>query len=171
MQNNMKERHGSELDHLLALSFAGELYSSLADATVDVRVLRKDFSQTQWYISRRREIDARWSPSVAFLTRAESLASIAMFQSGRFDLEPHQMQHVMALSSGDSMYVAGALLRDPWDSISSQNIWRVVGNVGHAGIAYLLVLPRHRIAQCQSKDLTKGRSDGIRQNGDNREGR
>ena len=61
-----------------------------------------------------------------------------MLESGGFDLEPDLLQHVMAISAGDSIYVAAPLLCDPAIAVGHHEIRRIVGNIGRAGIAFLI---------------------------------
>lgn len=72
------------------------------------------------------------------MDHAECFACITMLETGRFDLKPFQLRNVMALSSGDSMYITASLLRDPWESARYNNIRRMVGNIGRAGLAFLV---------------------------------
>ena len=61
-----------------------------------------------------------------------------MFESGSFDLRPDQLHNVMAMSAGDSIFVASGLLCDPTEKSDNQEIQRVMGNIGRPGIALLV---------------------------------
>jgi len=61
-----------------------------------------------------------------------------MFESGGFDIEPLSLRGVMALSAGDSIYVADALLSDPAATRERCRIRRVFGNLGRSEMAFLV---------------------------------
>lgn len=71
------------------------------------------------------------------LDLASSFACIAMLESGNIDLVSAGLQSVMAMSSGDSLYIATPLLSDPACRPDSK-ITRIRGNIGRAGIALLI---------------------------------
>lgn len=61
-----------------------------------------------------------------------------MFESGGFDLSPNILDRVMAFSTGDSIYVAASILCDPAIVPKPYEIRRIVGNIGRAGLAFLI---------------------------------
>ena len=67
-------------------------------------------------------------------------ACIAMFESGEFNIDPESLAGVMALSSGDSIYVASHLVSDPNTSSETYQrpIRRVFGNLGRPEMAFLI---------------------------------
>ena len=71
------------------------------------------------------------------LDLASSFACIAMLESGNIDLVSAGLQSVMAMSSGDSLYIATPLLYDPACK-PDPRITRLRGNIGRAGIALLI---------------------------------
>ncbi|KAG7006607.1 protein transport protein sec72 [Physcia stellaris] len=71
------------------------------------------------------------------LDLASTFACIVMLESGNIDLSSAGLQAVMAMSAGDSLYVATRLLADP-ASTPAFKITRIRGNVGRAGIALLI---------------------------------
>jgi hypothetical protein len=76
---------------------------------------------------------------------ARSFACIAMFESGDCDIDPESLRGVMALSSGDSIYVASALLADPSEDTSKYPVRRVFGNLGRPELALLLPPSKPRL--------------------------
>lgn len=46
------------------------------------------------------------------------------------------------MSSGNSLYIIGTLLCDLGEQTSLTEIWRVVGNIGRAGILFLICPPK-----------------------------
>jgi hypothetical protein len=72
------------------------------------------------------------------MSRAESFACIAMFESGRFNIDPEKLNEAIALCSEDSIFVSGILLSDPALTPSGLSIRHLVGNVGHAGMVFMV---------------------------------
>ncbi|KAI4265371.1 MAG: hypothetical protein L6R38_009471 [Xanthoria sp. 2 TBL-2021] len=72
------------------------------------------------------------------LSKPQAFACLAMFESGQHDIDPGQLIDVMAMSSGDSIYVSAALLTDPYDETLPGDIRGVMGNIGRPGITFLV---------------------------------
>ncbi|KAL8789433.1 MAG: hypothetical protein Q9213_001190 [Squamulea squamosa] len=70
---------------------------------------------------------------------AAKFACIAMFETGTCSVQPSQLKSVMAMSSGNAIYVADALLQDPIDpnTLGPQGITRIIGNIDHPGVVML----------------------------------
>ncbi|RFU25180.1 hypothetical protein B7463_g11158, partial [Scytalidium lignicola] len=83
------------------------------------------------------------------LSRSSTFACIIMLESGGFDLDPHDLQHAMAVSSENSLYIAAPLLCDPLTELEAHEVRRVVGNIGRPGVAVLIppVNPKVRSLQ------------------------
>lgn len=71
-------------------------------------------------------------------SKPQAFACLAMFESGQHDIDPGQLIDVMAMSSGDSIYVSAALLTDPYDETLPGDIRGVMGNIGRPGITFLV---------------------------------
>ncbi|KAL9034082.1 MAG: hypothetical protein Q9180_005601, partial [Flavoplaca navasiana] len=85
------------------------------------------------------------------LTKSQTFACLAMFESGQHDIDPRLLKDVMAMSSGDSIYVSAALLTDPYDEIPPGDIRGFMGNIGRPGITFL-VPPRDPLIKKVSID-------------------
>jgi hypothetical protein len=72
------------------------------------------------------------------LNRPSTFACLANFESGSLDIDPSLLEHVFAMSSGNSIFVAAPLLCDPFEIPLDQEVRRVIGNIGRAGIAMLI---------------------------------
>lgn len=72
------------------------------------------------------------------LSRSATFACVSMFESGGFDLQPDDLSRVMAMSAGDSIFVAAPVLRDPAIYSEPYELRRIVGNIGRAGIAFMV---------------------------------
>ncbi|CAI7567305.1 unnamed protein product [Penicillium pancosmium] len=117
-----------------------DLYRRLDGATVDVRSVKLDLSEARWLISAvnsRSMLLGNFVEAIG-LDHAASFACIAMLETGSFNLDPGQLENVMALSAVDSLHVASCLLHDPSDSSHRFRIQRLTGNIGRAGVAFLV---------------------------------
>jgi len=76
-----------------------------------------------------------------------SFACIAWFESGEFNLPVDQLRAVMALSNGDSIYVASGLLSDPSASTRNNPVTRVFGNLGRSEMSLLVPPADPRLAE------------------------
>jgi hypothetical protein len=131
---------------LRGMAAVAALYEASPSATVDVRSLRLDLTRAKWLVSaavkeetvRGQAIKVAHHLGPIQLSYAASFACIAMMDTGRFDLEPGQLESVTALSSGDSLYVPSSLLHDPADVLQRFRIQRLTGNIGRAGLILLV---------------------------------
>ena len=93
-------------------------------------------------ISHQTEVSAsilgsspKWQPKR--LTIEESFSAI-LYVENNFDIVPTQLKNVMAISSGNSMFIATALLSDPSRKDTRDKVSHVMGNVGRPGTALLV---------------------------------
>jgi len=112
------------------ISVASEIYADLSPATISMAVVSRPFHQARWHYASTYE---------------EIFSCIAMLESGIRNIEPQQLNQVMAMSSGNSIFVATPLLQDPFHSDQEVAVKRIVGNLGHAGISMLIPPPAPRI--------------------------
>ncbi|KAL9042319.1 MAG: hypothetical protein Q9214_003818, partial [Letrouitia sp. 1 TL-2023] len=117
---------------LTVLRQATSVYEELINATVSIAVLQQPLYKAKWAEFLRKPI---WRSSDHF-------ACLAMFESGSLNLDPSGLSEVMAMSSGNSIYVSTTLLQDPM--VPSGNtrtdrpkIKRILGNLGRPGITML----------------------------------
>jgi hypothetical protein len=85
--------------------------------------------------------------------RSGYFALLATFETGTLNPDPLALDKVMAMSSGDSIFVASHLLVDPWDSrdLSPSSICRIRGNIGRPGVAMMVPPPE---LQMRPRDST-----------------
>lgn len=134
------------LKSLKAVSTAASLYRKFPQATVDIHVLQQKLYDASWVKSssvlnpRDTSITDYRHPDALepyMLDRKSSFACITMFESGRYDIRPEDLEDVMAMSSGDSLFIGDALLKDPFENAGG-TVQHVAGNIGRAGIAFLV---------------------------------
>ncbi|KAI0154300.1 hypothetical protein GGR57DRAFT_466603 [Xylariaceae sp. FL1272] len=61
-----------------------------------------------------------------------------MLESGEFDIDPSTLRNVVALASGDSIFIDSALLCDPVTAKFTPRIERVLGNLGRSELAFMV---------------------------------
>lgn len=136
------------------------LYKHLGEATIAMNLTSIKLDLVKWMPNTDLRASTDCSPSEAAIVQAfepleldlaSSFACIAMLESGIIDIASTGLQSVMAMSSGDSLYIATPLLSDPaskWDS----KITRIRGNIGRAGIALMIPPDEPRIREIDPKD-------------------
>ena len=139
-------------DSLCALATSSRIYYNMPDATVSLDIVTFDtMTQAKWFklgmetilppSNHRVSCTFEQCPSLLLpyeLPRSAIFSCIAMFESGGFDLAPNDLATVMAMSSGDSIFVAAPILCDPGKRCEPHEVRRIVGNIGRAGIAFLI---------------------------------
>lgn len=105
------------------LAKAKELYDELPGATVSITATKRPLHLAGWAMRVKSN-------------RASRFACIAMFETGTLDIAPHTLSLVMAMSSGNSIYVANEHIRDP--SHAGYGITRILGNLGRPGVVMLV---------------------------------
>jgi len=132
---------------LQALGSIAQAYKLCPEATISLLVLQQNLYKAQWIpIPRRVDPMSRtcFHDIATFrfesfkLSRIETFACLVMFESGYHNLDPSQLGNVMAMSACDSIFVAAPLLCDPFEVPESQEIHRIMGNIGRPGIALLV---------------------------------
>lgn len=118
-------------DFFTAMAFATDIYQGLPDATVSLEVLKIPLSGAAWYHQAVRSPKGYVDLPVLF-------SCLAMFESGQFVIDPASLKGVMAMSSYDSIFVASALMTDPWEHNTGKPIRRVFGNMGRSEMAFMV---------------------------------
>ena len=179
-----KEGYGNCITSLKALASITTVYESLPGATVALTVAAKPLhdssfikhalkaaplveEQTPMTSVTWSETDKRFKqdrdpfpseldiPTNYVLDLASKFACIALCEYGVHQIDPTLLQHVFAMSSRNSIFVAAPLLDDPGHDVTSHDIRRVIGNIGRAGIAMMTPpqAPRTRSAELESWEL------------------
>jgi hypothetical protein len=134
---------------LQALAMAAEVYKLLPGATVDISVVKKTMSDWKWtkalfdngaddHADVQLQTYRLKGLKGGSLDRRSTFSCVAAFESGHCDIEPNLLNGVMALSSGDSIFVAAPLLCDPMEKPVAYELRRILGNVGRTGISMLV---------------------------------
>ncbi len=133
---------------LRAIAFANRLYDGMTAASIPLRLVEQPIYENHWIPQETgTQRGVLKQPS-----QAQAMACILTFESGGVRSDPKQLELVMALSSRNSIFIAGALLSDPAKAVNGPDIRRVIGNVGKPGIT-LLVSPRDLLVKPPSRDF------------------
>jgi hypothetical protein len=141
---------------LRVLQCLSSVYQLLAHATIPCSIVQTPILSYSWAKSTSSRLQAisnrNLSSDIFHLSRKESFEAIASFETGYSDIVISE--DVMALACGNSLYVAGLLLCDPYETPHDYEIRRIVGNIGRAGIA-LFVPPKDlQIKDASAKEWT-----------------
>jgi hypothetical protein len=123
---------------LKALACAADVYRLLPSSTIAMStILIRDLYKAQW-VPEWTGSSQLTQESSGRMTRAQTFACLAMFETGTLDLSPLSLGSVMAMASGDSLFISNTLLSDPSTIPKKHEVTRVVGNIGKAGLAMLI---------------------------------
>lgn len=131
---------------LNAVSALALIYNKLHGAKISLQIANRSINDWQWSRSIRdgfyRESMVE---SIDECSREEAFACTVACESGTIDLDPKSLSAVMAISSGNSLYVSERLLLDPWKDSSPVPVERIVGNVGRPGMVMMIAPDQPRI--------------------------
>ncbi|PMD63726.1 uncharacterized protein K444DRAFT_651234 [Hyaloscypha bicolor E] len=141
-----------------ALGIASRLYDTIPGATVPLTIVFMDLSTARWHMPQEskcpddpddRSDESSLPESTNFdrllyseLSRPQVFACLLMFETGSANIDVCSLSSVVAMSSGNSIYVASRLLSDPANLVSACHIKRIVGNIGMPGIS-MMVAPQN----------------------------
>ncbi|KAK3346926.1 hypothetical protein B0T25DRAFT_460056 [Lasiosphaeria hispida] len=125
------------LNSLRTFQMAREVYQSLHEATVSLKVIDRPLSAARWSTKIDLTTYTRFSKQLP-LDRSSRFACIAYFESGVYDLDTDDFSDVIAISTRNSLYVSSVLLGDPFDASDSDDVRHVIGNVGKTGLVMMV---------------------------------
>jgi hypothetical protein len=126
------------LASLQALAIACSIYEPFSAVTVPLKMSSVPLHTARWFPSWGAGTPSLSDLSMVHLSRAETFSCVAMFESGGVNLRGDDLGRAMALSSGNSLFVAAQLVSDPSDEVPGRVIKRIVGNIGSPGISLLV---------------------------------
>ncbi|KAI0972388.1 hypothetical protein F4678DRAFT_59314 [Xylaria arbuscula] len=152
----LNSRESAIIDHLLALAFVSEIYTSdtMDGAMISPRILLAPFDLELSHILAQNKtrddynVENTRGGNVEFLRKSSaSTAVIAYFQSGIDVLSIREGSHfhgsrILGLSAGDSIFVPSKLLHDPCVYVPKYQFSRLLGNLGRPGLT-ILTAPEH----------------------------
>lgn len=133
----------AHIESLQALEAAENIYKHLTDAKVDLQICLGSLRASH-YSRRLRAQHTRASskklenPNEVIESLKVAFSCITLFETGHIDIDPEDLQGAMAISHGDSIFVAQNILLDPSRQGEVALVRRIVGNVGKAGLVILI---------------------------------
>ena len=149
---NSKQGYDNSVVSLKALASMMTVYENLPGATVALRVAAQPLHDSLYIKDHLKVNLEHWEHSDKNLTvspdpwfhkldLASTFSCIAFYEFGIHNINPTILKHVFAMSSRNSIFVAAPLLDDPGQGGKENEIRRVVGNIGRAGIAMMIPPP------------------------------
>ena len=156
--------HGRFMDvdtrvSLRGLAMVCNIYKMLPNSLVAMSVTSHCLASMPWvpayhlgiYAASVEDFRGALSLSSSSLDIGRTFACIAFFESGSCAVGPNGLESVMAMATGDSIYIAAALLCDPSETLLPYEVRRIRGNIGKPGIA-MLISPKETPQQHTSPD-------------------
>ncbi|EGU83042.1 hypothetical protein FOPG_16051 [Fusarium oxysporum f. sp. conglutinans race 2 54008] len=141
------------LSSLRALVTVENIYKMLPNSLIALGVTSQPLFKMPW-IPKDHVVDILkmpWSPDEVVKTQlsefqfsafsldiGRTFACIALFDSGFLAVGPDNLSNVLAMATGDSIFIAAALLCDPTEGALPSEVRRVWGSIGKPGIAMLI---------------------------------
>ena len=138
---------------LKALALATKTYLPLDGARISLKIVDCPLDEALWLGTLSDpERDTLHGAAIHWqlespLSRTCQLSCIVHFESGASSLEPKVFKEILAIASGNSIFVVGRLLSDPYDNFGRESVQRITGNIGRPGICLLVspVAPKVRL--------------------------
>ena len=153
------------------LALATRIYHHLDGAMIDLRIANYPLDEAPW-APEHTCVDGEGqtlSGSCALslpISRENAFSCIVQFESGILNFEPEVFEDTLAIASGNSLFVAGLLLSDPFDTKKADRIERITGNIGRPGISFLVAPfePKIRALSNSYSLVNHAAYDGKREN-------
>ncbi|KAK4182282.1 hypothetical protein QBC35DRAFT_468206 [Podospora australis] len=130
---------------LCAVGVIGEIYSTLAEATISLESVKARMDSSSWYKTLKSRSTKIHMDIVFqkhhFIPNEIAFACLAMLETGDQDLDPNMLNDVMGMACGDSIYLSNSLVLDPYNFSDRRGIFRALGNVGKPGVSLLIPPP------------------------------
>jgi len=94
----------NDMVSLKALATAASLYESFPGATIPLGISGCALDKSSW-IPKPQERNQTSSSRIYRLNRPQKFSCLALFESGSCDLRPDELEHVMAMSVGNGLYI------------------------------------------------------------------
>lgn len=150
--------HGGESKFarsLIGLGMIAQLHTSIGPATISTSIIQSPLHEARWLEGEATRLTLGYEDHLPprnplartqFTTYNAKFACLAMLELGaKCNIDPEDLDHVIAMSSGNSIWVARPLLQDPSKEDDERAIKRIIGNVGRPGITMMIPPPQPRI--------------------------
>lgn len=114
------------IDPLKMIERANIIFSTLPGFLVNLEVTSRRLHPAWWKRFKRSTLlEVKFS-------------CIIYFDSGYIDITPFELREAIAVSTGNSIFVADSLLKDPAAWIANWGVQRIIGDIGKPGISILI---------------------------------
>lgn len=111
---------------LRAFASASAIFKNLPETTISLSVTNRPLYTAKWF---GHEAYAGSLGSV--------FSCLTLFETGSVDIHPSELIDVMAMSAGNSLFMAEYIFNDPSDD-PDMVLRRTIGNIGKPGVSFLL---------------------------------
>lgn len=132
---------------MAAFAAVVETYYDLANSTIALKAIYRPLSDFKWAKkcqfggigNEDQENIVDSDITLCSLSRELKFALLVYMETGQADVDPQTFDRVVAMCSGDSIFVSAPILLDPFESTanSSTRMRCLRGNIGKTGIALL----------------------------------
>ncbi|KAI0194060.1 hypothetical protein EV127DRAFT_334323 [Xylaria flabelliformis] len=132
------------LRSLRALATVSSIYSQLPNSTISLSIISHCLPDMAWIPTEndswlRRDV-SKFQPFQ--LNRPSTFSCLLLLETGNLSVSPTALPNVMAMATGDSIYIAKSLISDPSMECFTHEICQIKGSIGKPGIA-LMVPPNN----------------------------
>ncbi|RYP49489.1 hypothetical protein DL768_004815 [Monosporascus sp. mg162] len=113
-----------------ACAAAISVLRDIPGVTVTTRILERSLDYSVFFP------DETFHDRPKSMSLRETFALLCAMDSGVY-IDPHQLSNAFALATGNSIYVASAILSDPHEA-PYPLVRRVIGNIGRAGLCFMV---------------------------------
>ena len=151
----------THLRALKALAISTQIYLQLGGATISLRIIEAPLNEAPWLPKTSTKY-----LNLLNLERSSILACVVHFESGVLLLRPDELEDTLAIASGNSIFVIGAIISDPFETLAANSVKRIIGNIGRTGICMMVAPfePRIRPLGSQYNLVEHAVYDGKREN-------
>ncbi|KAI0457846.1 hypothetical protein F5B21DRAFT_53627 [Xylaria acuta] len=143
------------LRSLRALATVSSIYSQLPSSTISLSVISHCLPEMVWIPiadnnSLLEQENSKFRPFQ--LNRSSIFSCLLSLETGSLSVPPTALPNVMAMATGDSIYIAKGLISDPSMKCFTHEICQIKGSIGKPGIA-LMIPPKNPLIR--EMDLSK----------------
>lgn len=109
-----------------AFASATSIFKNLPETTISLSVTNRPLFTAKWF-----------SHKPYNLPLERTFSCLTLFETGSIDIHPDDLADVMAMSAGNSLFMAEYIFNDPSND-SDTLVRRTIGNIGKPGVAFLL---------------------------------
>ncbi|KAI3323143.1 hypothetical protein HD806DRAFT_102014 [Xylariaceae sp. AK1471] len=137
------------LRSLRALATVSSIYDQLPNSTISLSVISQCLAEMIWIPSAEKDILTQDDSSrfrLFKLNRSSTFSCLLFLDTGGLSVPPMALPNIMAMATGDSIYIAKSLISDPSKNCLPHEICQIKGSIGKPGIA-LMIPPKNPLTR------------------------